>query len=367
MNTILLTALGAAALLPAAPPAAPVAVSSAEVQPLTGTILVLKNERTVEGDIERIAGRYRVRRPVGETWVDGSQVQRLCANPAEAYTVLRNLITRADDADRLARVAEWALDHGLNRQALADTKAALAVNANHAQGRRLLARLDPRQAPGAAETVAPAPPLPAPPPAPRLDLTAEALNQFGTRVQPILMNACAGCHNDTRGTAFRLTRADEIGVANRKTLQQNVTAVLAFVNVAQPLASPFLTKAMSVHWPLVNPADGSQPPFKNRHAPAFRALEDWVRLALTTSPQVGEIQPVAADASRNVSVPPIEPRTVPVVPSKTEPSPAVPPELLAPPPPVSNTGRPAPDVCDPDDFNRRNHPDRTKPADAPKR
>src|SRR5260370_21392799 len=111
MNTILLSALSAAALLPAAPPAAPVPAYPAEALPLMGKVLVLKNERTVEGDIEYVAGRYRVRRPVGETWLDAAGVLRLCASHREADACLRaQALLKPDDVDRRLHLAEWCLD-----------------------------------------------------------------------------------------------------------------------------------------------------------------------------------------------------------------------------------------------------------------
>jgi len=392
MNTILLSALSAAALLPAAPPAAPVPAYPAEALPLMGKVLVLKNERTVEGDIEYVAGRYRVRRPVGQTWLDAAGVLRLCASHGEAYACLRaQALLKPDDVDRRLHLAEWCLDRGLNAEARAETEEALKLNKTHPEGRRLLARLQALQAPGVARPVVPPPVLPTPPPAPDLELTSEALNLFGTRVQPILMNACANCHNDTQSTAFRLLPSSEIGVGNRTTLRRNVVAVLAYVNPAQPLSSPFLTKAASVHWwkrtadgPQLAAGDPSQPPFQNRHAPAYRFLEDWVRLAVATSPQFVDAQPVtpplpipAAPPARSVPVEPVRlaPPGVEAGPvsGRYNTPPAVPAEFLTTPPPVPAALRPAssgpdspPGVCDADDFNRRHHPDRTKPGETPK-
>ena len=43
---------------------------------VTGKVLVLENERTLEGDIERIGDQYRVRRAIGETWLPSD---RACA------------------------------------------------------------------------------------------------------------------------------------------------------------------------------------------------------------------------------------------------------------------------------------------------
>ena len=191
MNTFISFALSAAALLPAAPPAAPVPVTQAEGLPLTGKVLVLRNERTVEGEIEYVAGRYRVRRPVGETWIEAAGVLRLCPGLPEAYACLRaQELLKPADVDKRLRLAEWCVDHGMATEALAETEEALRLNKTHPEGRRLLARLQIVQGSAPAHPVTP-PPLPVPPPTPDLELTSEALNLFGTRVQPILMNTCA--------------------------------------------------------------------------------------------------------------------------------------------------------------------------------
>src|SRR5438552_3454169 len=71
----------------------------------TGKVLVLDNERTLEGDIERVGEQYRVRRPVGELWVRAENTLRLCATREEAYIFLR---TRANlrDPDEHLRLAQ---------------------------------------------------------------------------------------------------------------------------------------------------------------------------------------------------------------------------------------------------------------------
>src|SRR5207253_4476132 len=98
---------------------------------------------------------------------------------------------------------------------------------------------------------------------------------FLTRVQPILMNACAHCHATGRGGAFKLTRTYEPAMTGRKTTQQNLAAVLAQVNSEQPTASPLLSKAVSLHG---KPGEMTQSPLKNREVAAYRSLEEWVRL-----------------------------------------------------------------------------------------
>ena len=94
------------------------------------------------------------------------------------------------------------------------------------------------------------------------------------------MNACANCHGNSHGGAFRLTRSYDSAVLNRKTLQQNLAAVLAEVNPDQPRSSPLLSKAVSVHGPL------DQAPIKNRQSAAYRTLEDWVKATLADNPQL---------------------------------------------------------------------------------
>src|SRR4051794_35355730 len=73
-------------------------------RPLTGKVLVLDNEHTLEGDIERIGDQYRLRRAVGETWVPADRALRLCASLEEALAYLRGR-ANLGDADEHLRLA----------------------------------------------------------------------------------------------------------------------------------------------------------------------------------------------------------------------------------------------------------------------
>src|SRR5207245_3202435 len=77
-----------------------------------------------------------------------------------------------------------------------------------------------------------------------------------------------------------------------RTTQQNLTSVLAQVNLEQPRSSPLLTKAVSVH------GNMGQAPLSGRQMPAYHALEEWVNLTRSNnaSPHDQPIQP-AADGS----------------------------------------------------------------------
>src|SRR5262249_4181088 len=111
-------------------------------------------------------------------------------------------------------------------------------------------------------------------------------------------------------------RVEEIGVGNRATLLQNVAAVLAYVNVGQPQASPLLANALTVHWARkvvrgervvteIEPGDPSQPTFRDQNAPAYRAIADWVRLGAATSPHLAEQAPPRPATTADVRPTPV--------------------------------------------------------------
>jgi hypothetical protein len=317
--------------------------------PATGKLLILDNERTLEGDIERVGVQYRVRRTVGETWVPGERVLRLCPDAAAAYAFLRGRANVHDPDERL-RLAQWCREHGLRDQALAEVEAAVKLRPNHAASRSLLAHLQQAAAGRPAEGAKAAPartPAAAPPP---VELTAEALGVFATKVQPILMNTCAGCHTAGKGGGFELTRTYEFDTSGRRSIQQNLAAVLAQVNVKEPQVSPLLTKAVSVHGPM------AQAPLKGRQAAAYRTLEDWVKLTLAGNPQ---LQAKAAAEAPPTAPLPAEPKDAtpkgePAAPGRKPADPAAAPPAAP------------PDPFDPAVFNREMHPDKGKPADPPK-
>src|SRR5688572_27782722 len=77
------SALLAQAALPPAPPAppAPSAAAPARLEArTTGTVLLLTNDRVLEGDIVQIGDQYRIRRGTAETVVTADRVKRLCAD-----------------------------------------------------------------------------------------------------------------------------------------------------------------------------------------------------------------------------------------------------------------------------------------------
>jgi hypothetical protein len=245
----------------------------------TGRVLILDNEHTLEGEIVQVGDDYRVRRAVGEVWVPGGKVLRLCANWADAYDFLSGR-ANSNDPDERIRLARWCQLHGLQKEALGEVNAALAMRPNHAEAGRLqslLRRAVALAAPAAAATAPARPPASLPP----VDLSTESMSGFATHIQPILMNACATCHANDRGGEFRLMRSFN-GSANPRATQHNLAAVIAQIDKQRPLVSPLLVKAVSMH--------GTPPrvPLKGRQTAAYQHLQEWVEMTLATNPHLIE-------------------------------------------------------------------------------
>jgi hypothetical protein len=267
-----------------------------------GKVLILKNEYTMEGDIERVGDRYRVRRNVGETWVPADRVLALTASLPDAYVYLRGRINR-EDADERLRLARWCRANGLREQALGELQAAAALRPDHAETKRLLQHW--KQA--ALRTATPIPAAPATPPSPAADpppveVTSESLGLFVTRVQPILMNTCANCHATGRGGKFRLTQVYEDSIGNRRTLEKNLAAVLAEVDLNQPEASRLLIKAVSDH------AHTGRAPLRDRQIAPYRTLESWVKQTVANNPHLRDSLPASTTAPSALLLPSSEQR-----------------------------------------------------------
>src|SRR5437879_9079893 len=103
----------------------------------TGRVLVLDNERAIEGDIDRQGDQYRVRRSVGELRVQAESVLFVCESNKEAYRFIRSRANLRDPDEHL-RLANWCQAHGLRQEALAEARKALDMRPNHPPSQRLL-------------------------------------------------------------------------------------------------------------------------------------------------------------------------------------------------------------------------------------
>ncbi|MFQ3592879.1 MAG: hypothetical protein SNJ82_06770 [Gemmataceae bacterium] len=214
---------------------------------------------------------------------------------------------------------------------------------------------------------------------PRVEASLETLSAFATKVQPILLNACAKCHNPARQSQLQLRTPVSPGLADRRTIDHNLASLAALVDPARPSASPLLTKAVTIHGPGM-----VAPPLSSKtHAAALRTLEGWVHQLVSTTPSLRPTAPSTAVVS------------TPAMPSGfaalTHPSPATPAQGSSqkslPPagPAMSSASSRSPnsspmgdfgadrpqekhkeveDPLGPDEFNRQVHPGK-KPSETP--
>lgn len=278
----------------------------------TGRVLLLEGDRALEGQIQREGEDYLIRRAVGELWVSGDKVRRLCAGWQEAYAYVRSQANLGDPDERL-RLARWCQLHGLRKEALAEATAAAQLRPADAEARRLQGLLrralvsgKPSKPVRSCGDVAPAKRALTP-----VDLNADAMGGFTTRVQPILMNACAACHAGNRSGSFQLLRAYPGGSLSRRATQYNLAAVVAQIDRERPHLSPLLIKAISIH------GGANQAPLKGRQAVAFRNLDDWVEKTLADNPQLQE-EPARASADRSAGKAPTVRSKRPVIHDPTE-------------------------------------------------
>jgi hypothetical protein len=111
-----------------------------------------------------------------------------------------------------------------------------------------------------------------------IECGAETFKRFVVKVQPILMNACASCHVRPNAGKFRLERTYMDTLNSRAATIRNLNAVLAELDRSKPAASPLLRWATTAH------GGGALPPFRDRSAPAFKQLDEWVRMIVGDSP-----------------------------------------------------------------------------------
>jgi hypothetical protein len=283
--------------------AAPVASSAPALEPrTTGTVLLLVNDRVLEGDIVQIGDQYRIRRGTGEVVITAERVRRLCADWPETMAYVRSQANLGDPDERL-RLARWCQLHDLREEALAEARVAAEMRPTHRETLQLLQVLErasdadraatgsgatgsgaAKQAPGQMATAQPQTkpggnivPVSANAAA-QVDLSADGLALFNTRVQPILMNLCASCHAGNEGGGFKLHRAFENGA--RAASQRNLAAVMAHLDLDRPFASALLVKAVSVHGPM------TQPPIRDRRAVPFLTLQHWVEHVAANNPHL---------------------------------------------------------------------------------
>jgi hypothetical protein len=324
---------------------APVRAQEASAPRPVGRVLVLDNERLLEGEVERHGDQFCLRQASGEMWLPAEKVLKVCADREEAFAFVAARANLRDPDERL-RLARWCQINGLYEQAVREATAAVQMRPDQAEARRLLDSV--RRAAAAQEKAA----IPQRKPAettdelPPVDIDVESLSAFITKVQPVLMNTCVRCHSNGRGGHFLLRHTYAAGPLNHRTTQQNLAAVLAQINFKQPELSPLLIKATSAH------GNSSEPPIHGKAAMPYQLLANWIAFTLATNPQLLRL-PAAEAAAPRAAEPPTP--ALAYRPAGAVPSPPAAPQprpVVVSTPPTDSQPPPADDPYDPQAFNR---------------
>lgn len=243
-----------------------------------GNALLLDNDQLIEGEIRRDGNRVIIQRGDSETVIPASRVVEILADRKAAVQVMRERSNRRDPDERL-RLIRWCMENNLRDEAIAETEDLLKFRPDDAKLKDLLLAL--RQLPqvtNSVRTIPPKTPLDKVVDVAAPDYNPEAFAMFASRVQPILMNVCIGCHGSGKGGNYSLVRSDEGGSRNAAIV--NLAATLKHINRLNPSESPFLVKSVSAH------GNASKPPLRDRAHPAYSNLEAWVASAV--GPEVEE-------------------------------------------------------------------------------
>lgn len=223
-------------------------------------ILVMRNGKVVDGRILKSGDDYSVRNAQGGImFVPGTLVSLHCDSLKDAYQKLRANAQKQNAPNGHCALARWCITNKLNSEARAELTDALDLDPQHDEARNLLVRLNelldaPRPETGQVSVVTPAS---APKPG-RFDaddieslgsLPREQALHFTRRIQPILVNNCAGagCHGTESETGFRLQRVVAGSDTSRIASERNLAEVLAQIDVDAPRSSPLLVASRGNH------------------------------------------------------------------------------------------------------------------------
>jgi hypothetical protein len=243
--------------------------------PAPNRVVVLDNENLIEGEVTRVDDGYEIHRPVGgDMTLPAKRVLAVVADRKAAFAVVAERANRRDADERL-RLAKWCSNNGLMEEALSEAQTAARMRPGFTAAEQLVRSLqsmpqatpatpDPAVVRARAET----PAKETVTDVPAIDYNSESFPLFASKVNAVLMNACATCHARDDAKAFRLNR-----LGGRTGATKNLMAALPHVNPANPAASPILVKAVTAH------GSAAEAPFKTRSHPAYQTLETWVRVA----------------------------------------------------------------------------------------
>jgi hypothetical protein len=266
---------------------------------------VLKDGGLVGGRIRQESNGYLVEKPGGHFVVPYEMVYFRATDREDAYQKLKATIKKPTAATNLA-LARWCLTWQLHEHAEEELRAALDLEPDNAEARRMILRLASVLDPDGEPPVLPEPKtddgFEAQAARSLAGLSEETALLYTTRVQPILVNRCgnAACHGQTGGNPFSLVRVRTGRGSHRIHAERNLAAVLQYVDLKDPQQSRLIALPTSATH------GGGEAVFGGAGGAAnLETLREWVRMAaadLTGDPSQLQKSPamIAAEDARIV-------------------------------------------------------------------
>jgi len=291
----------------------PLLAFDAAGQPSHG-VLVLRNGEVLAGTTTKVGDRYVIARNDGtELRIPTGEVEMHCRDLNEAYARKRHTVSRRD-VSAVLQLADWCLRNGLHARAADELLAASEIAPRDPRIQSLQRRLQVAMTPESSREVPhrQVPPVanPSPPRQPPLErlhstMPAEAIENFTSRVQPLLLNRCAtaACHGGRSSSEFQLASPGLGKTATLRYTQRNLAAIVQQINAVDPAASPLLTVPQRPHGGL------SSGVFSDRDRAQMDILEKWVLKTIQSMPSQSifaeslSAQSLNRDTRQVVSVP----------------------------------------------------------------
>lgn len=242
-------------------------------QPTPPTMLVLFDGRIVRGRISEVPGGYRVDNSQLHQVIAYEHVRLAASSLEEAYRTQRDALQKPTASDHM-QLARWCVANKLYTQATEQVAAALKLEPNRGEARKLLqeiAAAQPEQVPrpdhGKQSADRPIGELSS------MGITLKSQAEFMRRVQPILVNRCgnASCHGSASQNHLKLAYVRTGRRQQRLETENNLSAILAQIDVMHPQQSPLLTV------PLDGESQSHRRAFSGRAGKSqVVALREWV-------------------------------------------------------------------------------------------
>ncbi|MEX2287517.1 MAG: hypothetical protein WD648_10545 [Planctomycetaceae bacterium] len=258
------------------------------------TLLILQSGHVIEGRVSESPGGYVVDKPNGRMMIPFRLVRFQAANNAEAHAKMRQLYPEQNTQSRMS-VAEWCLAQHMYQEAIGELKDALERDPNNADARMMLDRVETlasRLEPDVAN--APAKPERTPDgfrfaqPESATGLSPEAVREFTSRIQPILLNKCgnAMCHGRPGEQGFALTHVRGGQGGRRAAMEKNLAQTMKYINTANPRSSALLKVPQGDHGLRGRPVFGGV-----HDDELLKTIETWIK---RVGDETGDDKPMQA-------------------------------------------------------------------------